>query len=281
MKIGILMLRFPPGFESPVLTGTIRLLTEWGAQVDVIYPEENLVKLSKVRPEHDLYVLKSRTEMALAYAGVLYGMGASTLNPYPAAAIMRHRISSASMLLKAGVPVPETVVTAHPERLTDLLADGPLAIKLYRGTGVRGVHVIWDAEELEDVPTNQGPIFAQRFIPRPKHVRKLYMISGEIFGIEQGWPARDREEKMGKPFTITPKLRDITLRCAETFGVETFGLSVVGKGDDVYVVDINSFPDFKGVPDASLRLADFIYDSCRRVMRGEMLSGTLLTQRAK
>jgi ribosomal protein S6--L-glutamate ligase len=192
---------------------------------------------------------------------------------------MRHRISAASMLLKGGVPVPETYVTAHPEQLTDLLEDGPLAIKLYRGTGVRGIHVLWDAEEMDDVPTNQGPIFAQRFIQRDDPVRKLYVISGEIFGVAHPWLARNSEEKRGTPFTITPRLREIARRCGETFGIETFGLSIIGTDEEAYVVDVHSFPDFRGVPNASLRLADFIYHYCRRMMRGEILPGALPSRR--
>jgi hypothetical protein len=35
------------------------------------------------------------------------------------------------------------------------------------------------------------------------------------------------------------------------------------------VVDISSFPGFKGVPDASLRLADYIYSAAERALRGE------------
>jgi len=279
MKIGVLTMRQPPGYESPVMTGVLRILTEWGVHVDVIYPEEQVVQLSKLRPEHDLYVLKSMTEMSLGYAGVLWGAGAPTLNPYPAAAIMRHRLISASMLQQAGVPVPETYVTAHLEKLVEPLMEGPLAVKLYRGTGVRGIHVVWDMEELDDVPTNQGPIFTQRFIHPGGHVRRIYVIGGEAFGVERPWPPRDPSDRSGTPFTISPRLSDIAVRCGETFGIETFGLSLVGEGDEVTVVDVHGFPDFKGVPDASLRLADHIYHYCRRVMTGEVLPGSLPTRR--
>jgi hypothetical protein len=35
------------------------------------------------------------------------------------------------------------------------------------------------------------------------------------------------------------------------------------------VVDINTFPGFKGVPDAPRLLADYIHSAARRAMRGE------------
>ena len=94
MKIGMLMLRYPPDHESLVMTGVIRFLSEWGARVDVIYPEEEVIQLAKVRPEHGLYVLKSRTEMALGLVGMLHAAGAAILNPYPVSAMLRDRITT-------------------------------------------------------------------------------------------------------------------------------------------------------------------------------------------
>lgn len=268
MKIGILMLRHAPVQKSSVTRDVIRLLTEWDAQVDVIYPEEQLVTLSHVHPEYDLYVLKSRTDMALGLAGALHASGAAILNPYPVSALLRDRIATTRYLQAAGIPTPETYVTAHPERLTPLLDDGPVAVKPHRGSGARGVHVVWDADELDDVPTNQGPILAQRLVERAGYARKIYCVGGQLFGVRKVWPARTYEEKVGEAFTIAPKLRDIALRCGRAFGIEVYGLDIIGTDENPFVVDVRSFPDFKGVPDAALRVADYIYHACQRVVNG-------------
>jgi hypothetical protein len=44
--------------------------------------------------------------------------------------------------------------------------------------------------------------------------------------------------------------------------------------DRPIVVDMSSFPGFKGVPEAALRLADYIYTAGQRVIRGEPLLST-------
>lgn len=253
------------------MSGMIQLLTGWGVKVDVIYPEEHVVRLRDIRAEHDLYVLKSRTEMALGYAGMLHVAGAAILNPYPVTAALRDKITTIRTLMAAGVPVPDTFVTAHPEKLTPYLEDGPLAIKPYRGLTAPGIRIVWDAEELDSVPTNQGPILAQRFLGDRGHVRKVYAISGQIFGVEQHWPARTYEERTGLTFSITPKLREIVRRCAGAFGLEVFGLDIIGDAEDPLVVNLHAYPGFRGVPDASLRLADYIYHTCRRVIQGEKI----------
>jgi len=271
MKIGIIMLRHPATRLSPVMPEVVRLLSEWGAQVDLIYPEEQLTDLSEIKIENDLYVLKSGTELALSLAGALHAAGAAILNPPPIAAMIRDKIVATGLLKKAGVPTPDTYVTAHPEELAPLLDSGPLILKPYRGSQGRGVHIVWDADELDDVPTNQGPVFVQRYHKPQGRDRKIYCIGDQVFGVERIWPARTYEEKVGQPFTVTPELREMALRCGRVFGLELYGLDVIINDGHFYVVDINNFPGFKGVPDAALRLADYIYTAGQRVLSGAPL----------
>jgi ribosomal protein S6--L-glutamate ligase len=271
MKIGMLMLRHSRTRISPVMPAVVQMLSDWGCEVDIIYPEERVTPLSQVRAEHDLYILKSGTELALSFAGALHAVEARILNPYPVAATMRDKIASMRVLEAAGVPVPETYITSHSRQLAGLLDAGPLVLKPYRGSQGRGVHVIWDADELDDVSSDEGPVFAQRYHKPEGEDHKIYVIGGQMFGVKRVFPAKTYEEKIGEPFTITAELRDIALRCGRAFGVELFGFDVVMSAGKPYVVDIQSFPGFKGVPDAALRLADYIYSAGQRVLSGEPL----------
>lgn len=99
--------------------------------------------------------------------------------------------------------------------------------------------------------------------------RKIYCIGGQLFGVLRRFPARTFREKCGEPFTITRELRDLALRCAAAFGVELFGADVILSNGAFYLVDIHSFPGFKGVPDAALRLADYLYAAAKRAAAGE------------
>jgi ribosomal protein S6--L-glutamate ligase len=271
MRIGMFMQRHPATRKSPIMPDVVQLLREWGAKVDLIYPEERFTELASLHIEHDLYVLKSGTEVALSLAGALHSVGATILNPYSVAATLRDKITATRVLQEAGVPVPDTYVSSYPKLFAPLLDAGPLVLKPYRGSQGRGVHVVFDVDDLADSIGDGSPVFAQRYHKPQGEDRKIYCIGGQLFGVLRVWPPKSYEEKIGKPFTITPELRDIALRSGRAFGIDLFGLDVVISNGKPYVVDIQAFPGFKGVPDAALRLADYIYTQCQRVLTGERL----------
>lgn len=245
-----------------------QLLVERGAEVEIIDAEERVTNLSALVPEHDLYVLKSGTEAALSVAGALEAAGAAVLNPYPVAAACRDKVVASKVLAAAGVPVPETYVTARPRALAPLLDRGALVLKPYRGSQGIGVRVVTTRRELDQIHEG-GPILAQRYHKPRGRDRKLYRIGDEIFGVARVWPARTYEEKLGEPFTVEPELRELVLRCGQAFGISLYGVDVV-VAERPYVVDMSSFPGFKGVPRAPERLADYIYRAARRASVGQL-----------
>ncbi|HEY6195352.1 MAG TPA: ATP-grasp domain-containing protein [Candidatus Eisenbacteria bacterium] len=271
-RIGFLMVSHPRSHKSPIMAEVVRLLSEWGAKVQVIHPERQLLDLSRLRVEHDLYILKARTDIALSIAGCLHAQGAAILNPYPVSMLLRDKIITSRVLQAAGLPTPATYVATRPEQLARLLEEGPLVVKPYRGSGGDGVRIVWDVDELDSLPTDHDVVFAQRYHKPEGPDRKIYCIQGQVFGVLRGWPARSYEEKLGEPFTITPELRDIALRCGEAFGIDLYGLDIIQSAGTHYVVDVCSFPGFKGVPDAALRVADYINWAGDRVLAGESLA---------
>lgn len=263
MRVAFIMLSHPRSRVSPIMPEVIGLLEQWGVEAGLIHPEEQLIDLSRVGVDHDIYVLKSGTELALSLAGALDALGATILNPYPITARCRDKIVATRILQAAEVPIPETYLSVHPAQLAPLLDAGPLVVKPHRGSRGRGVQVVWDADELHDVGGSDGPVFAQRYLEPAGRDRKLYCIGGQVFGVKRVWPVRSYADKLGEPFSVTPELRQIVLRCARAFGMELFGLDIILSGGRPYVVDINPFPGFKGVPQAALRLADYIYSAAR------------------
>jgi ribosomal protein S6--L-glutamate ligase len=275
MRIAFIVVRHAGGRLSPVMLETTQLLVDHGVEVELVEPEESVTDLRALGPEHDLYVLKSGTEAALSLAGALEAAGAAVLNPYRVAAACRDKVVATKMLAAAGVLVPETFVTTRPRRLARLLERGPLVLKPYRGSQGVGIRVVSTPEELARVEEDGEPMIAQRYHQPHGRDRKLYRIGDEVFGVARVWPARSYEEKLGEPIPVDPELRELVLRCGAAFGVSLYGVDVV-VADRPYVVDMASFPGFKGVPRAGERLAEYVYRAALRACAG----GPLLAEAA-
>ena len=64
------------------------------------------------------------------------------------------------------------------------------------------------------------------------------------------------------PTELAPLL-DGGRRCGQAFGTDLFGVDIIESGGRPYVVDMSSIPGFRGVPDAAVRLAEYLYAAAR------------------
>lgn len=265
MRIGIIA-----DWLNPNMQQMVQLLSDRGVTLQLIYPEKQLTDLSQVRVEHDLYLLKSGTEPALSLGGALHVLGAVTLNPYPVVQMLRNKVIVMRALQAAGVPVPDTYMTCDAADLVPLLEAGPLILKPYRGTRGRGVSVVSRPEGLS-APADEELLLAQRYHAPDGDGQdhKIFRIGERIFGIRRVWPIRTYEDKVGQPFEPSPELRDIAIRCGEAFGIDLYGLDIVMSEGRPYVVDLNKFGSYMGVPDGPRLLADYVYAAAERAMRGD------------
>jgi len=264
VRIGVIL-----DWTNPTFAGTFRILADRGVALDLLRPEEGRVDLDALRVENDLYVLKSGTELALSVAGALHGLGAATLNPYPTVAMMRNKIIVTRMLQAAGLPTPETFVASDPTNFRPLLNSGPLILKPYRGSRGVGIRVVRHPDDLDGV-TPDGLLLAQRYREPDGPDFKIYCIGGRLFGVRRTFPIQRYEDKLGTPFTPSPELADIALRCGRAFGIDLYGLDIVMSGGRPYVVDVQKLGSYMGVPDAPRLLADYLMAATRRAVHGDI-----------
>ncbi len=270
LRIGFLVPSYSPQSTSHMPT-VMRALSDAGVVVDVIHPVKQMLELSDVRVEHDLYVLKKTSRLALSIAGALHAQGAVIVNPYPVSVALRDKIITSRILQSAGVPTPDTYVASRPERLESLLDGGPLVVKPYHGSDGFGIRVVRSVAELAAVPAGKDPVFAQRYHPPQGRDRKMYVIGGRVFGVKKVFPARTDAEKHGEPFTPTAELREIVVRCGQAFGIDLYSIDIIESEGKPYVVDMCSIPGCRGVPDGPSHLASYLYAAAERAARGQPL----------
>ena len=271
LRIGFLLPRYSSQSASQMPL-VMRALADAGVVVEVVRPTERIVELSRLEVEHDLYVLKKISGLALSLAGALHSRGAAIVNPYPVTVALCDKIIMCRILQAAGVPTPATYVVSRPEELAPLLDAGPLVVKPYQGTGGYGVRVVRSPLELAEVPhDDQAPVLAQRYHEPSGRDRKIYRIGDRLFGVKKVFPARTEAEKHGEPFIPTAEQREIALRCGRAFGIDIYGVDIIESEGKPYVVDMSTIPGFKGVPDAPRHLASYFRAAAQRAAGGEPL----------
>ena len=87
----------------------------------------------------------------------------------------------------------------------------------------------------------------------------MYRIGHQTFAVKRPcWMAFSSETRE-EPVPATDEMCEIADRVASMFRSELFGLDLVGAEGRLQVVEVCPFPRLGGVPDAALRLADYIY----------------------
>jgi ribosomal protein S6--L-glutamate ligase len=259
MKLYFLLVRRVPPVPSPVLVRVFEILRRSGFKVETGIAEEMLQRPDQLTVRHDLYVLKSHTELSLSLAGILHRQGARLLNPYPSCVTTQNKIVASHILRAAGVPVPACWVTGDLSLLRPVVEERPVILKPYLGHRGHGLRIVRTVAELAAIPPPENPVLVQEYIEGTGEDLKVYVVGEEVFAVRKPF-SRTSFTQPGRPTPVSPEVRGIALRCGKVFGLGLYGLDLVENADGVWVVDLNTFPGYKGVPNVAPQIADYIDD---------------------
>jgi ribosomal protein S6--L-glutamate ligase len=257
VKLYFLLVRRVPPVPSPVLVDVYERLRRRGFTVEDGIAEELVDRIDTLEPRHDLYVLKSHTELSLSVAGALHARGARLLNPYESCLAAQNKIVWARRLRAAGAPVPRSWVTGDLTLLRSLLERTPLIVKPYLGHRGAGIHVLRTPDDLEQVRPPEAAVVVQEYVEGSGEDLKLYVVGDEVFGVRKPFSAESFTVP-GQACEVTPDARRIALRAGHALGLGLYGIDIVEGQDGLRVVDVNYFPGYKGVPAAGALIASYV-----------------------
>ena len=257
VSIGFLERPHPPAHRGALADRLVPLLREQGAVVEVVHAERGVHRLD-VRPPWDLVVLKSGSAAALHLAAAAEGWGIPSLNTSDATRLAQDKLASAAIMQRAGLPIARSRLAwlggaAPPADLPD---DRQLIVKAARGSQGKG---LWIVEPgllavccLELPP---APYLVMERVTHSGDDLKVFVAGPWIDAIERPFPAHTLEEKLGTPVPVPPDVAEIAARVGLTLGLVCFGCDFVNGPEGWTLVDVNAFPGYKGVVDASAAIA--------------------------
>lgn len=259
MRLFFMLVRRVPPVPSPVLVEVFELLARRGFRIESGIAEELVVRPEHLAMEHDLYLLKSHTELSLSLAAVLATQGAPMLNPYRCCAATQDKIVAARRLRAARVPAPRSWVTGDLSLLRGLLDETPLIVKPHRGHRGAGITVVRTESELASLSPTDTPMLVQEYVEGSREDLKVYAVGEQVFAVRKPFSASSFTVA-GRPVPVTKDLREIAISCGRILGLGLYGLDLVESPEGPLVVDVNYFPGYKGVPDVAPVIADYIED---------------------
>jgi ribosomal protein S6--L-glutamate ligase len=247
-----------PDVPSPLLVEVTELLRRRGHQVDHATLERRLLDVDRLAVDHDLYLLKSHTELSLSVAAILHEQGARLLNPWPSCAATQDKLVAVRRLATAGIPVPRTLVTGDSLGVTVALRHrAPLVVKPLRGHRGAGVQVIADPAQLRHGPCPAAPVLLQQLVDGPGVDLKVYVVGHHVWAVRKPFGPLSFTQP-GHAVPVTREVEDIALRAGAALGLGVYGLDVIESAEGPVVVDLNYFPGYKGCAGVAAPMAAYI-----------------------
>jgi ribosomal protein S6--L-glutamate ligase len=175
------------------------------------------------------------------------------------------KAGQAATLSASGLPTPTTglgspVALAQRDDLPF-----PLILKPVVGDNARGLVVGRSHDERREVAWREPVALAQAFHRGDGCDLKVYVAGRAVWAVRRPPPievdgSKRETDDPGVPVRVTPLLRSVARACGRLFGLRLFGVDcVLGPGGAPMVVEVNDFPNYRGLPaGADEVLADIV-----------------------
>ena len=228
---------------------------------------------AEMRPLADLYLLKSHAPQALEVAHHVEQRGALVINCWSASVACQNRALMTQRMVEAGLPWPHSWIFPSLRNLLEhdeILSTSPFPLVIkssysYRGDLVDTVHNVEELRAL--VPRwSQEAVIIQEFAVSDGWDIKLWVIDGQIFAARRCTPLEPGAPKEDFPLKAEELPGDwiqLTLEVGRVFNLRLYGVDLLITEQGPIMVDVNSFPGFRGVQGADSALVAFVEQLCR------------------
>ena len=226
-------------------------------------------------PQADLYLLKSHAPQALALAHSLEEHGARVVNSWASSIACQDRALMTQRMNEAHLPWPNTwsFTTLHealtqPTQLTALPL--PLIVKSsysHRGDLVAKVNSLAELQALSP-QWDEEPIILQEFAAGDGWDIKLWVIDQHIYAARRRTPLDPQAPKEDHPIPPEKLPADwlhITREIGRVFNLRLYGVDLLLTTHGPVIVDVNSFPGFRGVPQADSALVTLVEQQLQEI----------------
>lgn len=207
----------------------------------------------------------------------LESKGIDVINPLDVAQICGDKILTTLTLIKAGVPVPETLIAFSPESVYKALdkTGYPAVLKPIVGSWGRLVALLKDKDTTDAIIESRellnNPIhkiyYIQEMVNRPpRDIRAIVVGDRIVASIYRHAPQGDWRTNVARGgrttlCPLTKELEDLVLKAAKAVGGGILGVDAMESPNGILVHEVNNTVEFKGAMAAgAINIPDEISD---------------------
>lgn len=193
----------------------------------------------------------------------LHARGLRVFSPPDHISRIVNRLSCTLRLQKAGIPIPETVITACPrEALKAVRAFGKAVFKPLFTSKARGMMIIQDCaeaeKEIEVFRSARNPLmYIQKFINLPGKDLGITFLGGKYVATyarvkgQGAWSSTTADGGRYEAYEPSPKILALAHKAQEPFGLDFTCVDLVETPDGPMVFEVSAFGGFKGLLQAN------------------------------
>jgi tetrahydromethanopterin:alpha-L-glutamate ligase len=220
----------------------IRELERAGAAYELL----NLYELNPLRSgiSGDLIWVCGMRQDSLAFEALnILSLENRVVNTPESIATCASKAMTTALILKQGIPSPETLFTAsHKEAGAFIKRFGKAVFKPLYGFDGNGICLI----DSTDVLT-ESPYYLQEYIPNDRDFR-VFVIDGEAVGaimrISDSLTHNIHQGGIGSPVVIDAEMREIAGAAARAVGIDYCGVDLLHTQEGYTVLEVNGTPNW-------------------------------------
>ena len=203
----------------------------------------------------------------LHITAILENSGLQVINPFNVSLICGNKLFTILALVKAGVPVPKTLVAFTDEsafKALDALGY-PAVLKPVIGSWGRLVALVRDRdsaqaliESREEMQNSLMQIYyLQEYVKRPPRDIRVLTIGDEVvaaayrYSANGEWRTNVARGGRTEPLPVTSELAEIALKASKAVGGGVLAVDCMESPNGIIVHEVNNTPEFKGLYSAT------------------------------
>jgi len=220
----------------------------------------------------------------LHITSILENMGLAVINPFEVSLVCGNKLFTTLALIKAGVPVPKTVMAFSSGGALKAL-DGlgyPAVLKPVVGSWGRLVSIIKDSESAQALIEAREEIgnallkiyYVQEMVKRPPRDIRVIVIGDEVaaasyrYSPRGDWRTNVARGGVSKPCPLTSELEQLAVKASKAVNGGVVAVDCMEGPEGLVVGEVNNTIEFRGLSSATnVDIAGKIIDYAVKMMK--------------